>query len=241
MRLGCGEGQRAIRGVGFIFSKEWASRITSCQLVSARIGLLNLRLSGKATLKIVQAYAPITNSDDKEVEQLYQELEDILVSKSTYTVMMGDFSAKIRRGRQGQEAIRGEHSVPDYILVDKRRIVQDISAIAPFNTGSDHRLVRGINEEYNSLVQKLKESLRKSKVASPKEPCGRILEGTKKMIEKRRNMKYDGSDLSEYSILCKAIRQHLEEDFEKFRKEKFLKAAQDRKSLKQCERKMALY
>ncbi|KAL7868247.1 hypothetical protein SRHO_G00096310 [Serrasalmus rhombeus] len=166
--------------------------------------------------------------------------------------MMGDFNAKIGRGRQGEKYMGRFGLAPnarlkneiDYILVDKRCIIQDVSVIAPFNTGSDHRLVQakivdeqrearalhltsreqrvkvmnkaqlrdaivnerwdlrqGIDEDYDSLVQKLKECLRKAKVSSPKEPCGRISEGTKKMMEKWRNMKHDGSDLVEYSIL----------------------------------------
>ncbi|VDK45141.1 unnamed protein product [Anisakis simplex] len=94
VRLGKGDGTRTIGGIGFIVSKEWASKIVSCNILSSRIGVLNVQVSGKATLKIIQAYAPTNSVDDDEVEEFYQELETALTKKSTYTIVMGDFNAK---------------------------------------------------------------------------------------------------------------------------------------------------
>uniref|UniRef100_A0A8C9U0V1 Endonuclease/exonuclease/phosphatase domain-containing protein n=1 Tax=Scleropages formosus TaxID=113540 RepID=A0A8C9U0V1_SCLFO len=330
VRLGKADGSRSVGGVGFIISKEWTTKIASCHFVSSRIGVLNVNLSGKATLKIIQTYAPTSASDDDEVEEFYRQLDMMLARKSTYTVVMGDFNAKVGKGRQGERYVgkfgtgerneRGERLVTmaearkiyignslfkknsekrwtwiapnaahrneiDYILVDKRRILQDVSVVTPFNTGSDHRLLRakividrtkekktlhltsreervkvydgkrlqeamerkswcridGIDDDYDSLIEKLKECLREAKEAGPREQKGRISEETKKLLEKRKNMKRTAEDHLEYSILSRVIRLQLKRDFEKYRMEKLLKAAEERKSLKKCERGMALY
>ncbi|VDP29787.1 unnamed protein product [Soboliphyme baturini] len=74
-------------------NKKWSLRILSCRFSSPRVGILLLRLDSNKTLKIVQVYA----SDVDEVEKLYAELESTLTVKATYTVVMGDFNAKLGR------------------------------------------------------------------------------------------------------------------------------------------------
>ncbi|MFH4973479.1 hypothetical protein AB6A40_000188, partial [Gnathostoma spinigerum] len=66
-------------------------------------------------------YAPTSKSEDEEVEEFYSELDTALQNKSTYTVLMGDFNAKVGRendvetyiGRHGlgTRNIRGERLV----------------------------------------------------------------------------------------------------------------------------------
>lgn len=65
------------------------------------------------------------------------------------------------------------------------------------------------DEDQEVLIQKLKECLRKAKVASQTETGGK----SKKLLDKWRNMKRKGKDLVDYSV-------------EKYRKEKFLKTVQ---------------
>nr|XP_032632457.1 craniofacial development protein 2-like [Chelonoidis abingdonii] len=187
VRLGKGDGARNVGGVRFIISKDWVSKVISCQLISSRIGVLHLQMESKAILKVIQAYAPTSTSEDEEVEEFYQELKRALMQKSTYIITMGDFNAKVGRGKAGEKFIgrygsgerneRGERLVTmaetkelnmantwykkkiakrwtwimpnvkskneiDYILVNKRCIVQDVSVVQPFNIGSDHRLLR---------------------------------------------------------------------------------------------------
>lgn len=91
-----------VGGIGFIVSKEWNSKVASCQFVSSWIGVLNVNLSGKATLKIVQTYAQTSASDDNEGEEFYCQLDKMVAVKSTYTVIMGDFNAKVGQGWQGE-------------------------------------------------------------------------------------------------------------------------------------------
>eukprot|EP00106_Octopus_bimaculoides_P017884 XP_014785326.1 PREDICTED: uncharacterized protein LOC106880039 [Octopus bimaculoides] len=54
-------------------------------------------------------------------------------------------------------------------------------------------------------------------------------------------MKRTIEDHLEYSLLSRVIRQQLKRDFEAYRMEKLLKAAEEKKSLKKCKRDMALY
>ncbi|XP_029639147.1 uncharacterized protein LOC115214163 [Octopus sinensis] len=71
-----------------------------------------------------------------------------------------------------------------------------------------------IDDDYNSLIGKLKECLRKAKGVCPREKKGRISEETTKLLEKRKNMKMTIEDHLEYSILSRVIRQQLKKDFE---------------------------
>ncbi|XP_029636887.1 uncharacterized protein LOC115212188 [Octopus sinensis] len=98
-----------------------------------------------------------------------------------------------------------------------------------------------IDDDYNSLIGKLKECLRKAKGVCLREKKGRISEETTKLLEKRKNMKKTIEDHLEYSILSRVIRQQLKKDLEVYRMEKLLKAAEEKKSLKKCKRDMVLY
>ena len=75
--------------------------INSCDLKSPRIAVLILRLMGRRTLKIIQAYAPAQNNTqtpeeaEEELEGFYQELEEAMQIRSAYTVVQGDFNAVV--------------------------------------------------------------------------------------------------------------------------------------------------
>lgn len=65
----------------------------------------------------------------------------------------------------------------------------------------------------------------KAKEACKTEQMGRISEETKKLLEKRKNMKRTAEDHLEYSLLSRVMHQHLKRDFKKYRMEKLPKAA----------------
>ena len=330
IKLGRGEGARAVGGIGFVVSKEFSSKIISCEIKSPRLGILYLSISGKKTLKIVQAYAPTSNSEDEELEEFYKELEDSLSQKSTYTVVMGDLKAKIGRGRADENYIgrygigkrneRGERLATfaetkklyvgnswfrkkakrrwtwiapnarkkneiDYLLINTKRILRDVAVVPSFNTGSDHRLIRAklhfdmkvekkalqeaskkrrlikfdktllseciskedwsikedYDEDYAQFVEKLRRCLEKARKGRRKEEKGRISKETSELLERRKKMKREGKNNIEYSLLCRLIRRKLKEDFEKYRTNKLLNAAINRKSIKTCKRELTLY
>ena len=95
------------RGIGFVVSKKWSPNIISSNFHSSRVGVLLLRLDSNKTIKIVQVYAPTSPSDDDEVEEFYHDLESTPNTNSTHTVVMGDFNAKLGRGRKPRETFIG--------------------------------------------------------------------------------------------------------------------------------------
>ena len=46
-------------------------------------------------LKIVQVYAPTTSHSDEETDNFYNTIEKILEKQTHYTIVMGDFNAKV--------------------------------------------------------------------------------------------------------------------------------------------------
>ena len=74
---------------------------------SSHVVVLLLRLDSNKT-KIAQVYVPTSENDDDEVEKFYHDLESSFTINSTYTVVMGDFNAKLGRGRKPGEKLIGK-------------------------------------------------------------------------------------------------------------------------------------
>ena len=63
---------------------------------SDKIAILKLHINKKATIKIIQVYAPTTSHDDEETESIYDEADQALgADKTTYTIIFSDFNAKV--------------------------------------------------------------------------------------------------------------------------------------------------
>ena len=57
---------------------------------------LTIRINGKYHLNIIQAYLPTSSHDDQEVENVYEDIDNLITnSKAHYNVIMGDFNAKV--------------------------------------------------------------------------------------------------------------------------------------------------
>ena len=96
-------------GVGFLINKSLANNVTEFKSVSDRLAFIILKINTNYSVKIVQVYAPTTAHEDEEVEELYDELADIMDNKTThYTIVMGDFNAKIGTRNQGEENVMGK-------------------------------------------------------------------------------------------------------------------------------------
>ena len=96
--LGAAEESRTVGGVGFIVSKRWAPLIDLIDVTNPRVGILTLRLARKATIRIVQVYAPTSAAEDDEIEMFYEAVQAAIAPRSTYLILMGDFNAKVDRG-----------------------------------------------------------------------------------------------------------------------------------------------
>ena len=92
--------------VGFIVNKNIAGNVTSFKSVSDRLAQLTIRINGKYHLNIIQAYLPTSSHDDQEVENVYEDIDNLITnSKAHYNVIMGDFNAKVGLGDPAKSCI----------------------------------------------------------------------------------------------------------------------------------------
>ena len=82
-------------GVGFLINKKWKDNITRVSSGSSRVAELILRITDRYQLKIVQVYAPTTSHSDEETDNFYNTIDKILEKQTHYTIVMGDFNAKV--------------------------------------------------------------------------------------------------------------------------------------------------
>ena len=82
-------------GVGFLINKNGKDNITRVSSGSSRVAELILRITDRYQLKIVQVYAPTTSHSDEETDNFYNTIDEILEKQTHYTIVMGDFNAKV--------------------------------------------------------------------------------------------------------------------------------------------------
>ncbi|CAG4920088.1 unnamed protein product [Colias eurytheme] len=88
--------QKSQGGIGFLVNKSLANNISEIGSVSARVAYLTLKMTKRYSLKVIQVYAPTTAYPDEEVESMYEDIaKAINIAKTYYTVIMGDFNAKV--------------------------------------------------------------------------------------------------------------------------------------------------
>ena len=93
-------------GVGFIIKKTWKDNITRVNNISPRVAELVLRIT-RYKLKIVQIYAPMTSHSEDEINIFYNDIGKILENPSHYTIVMGDFNAKVGVRTNPSETVTG--------------------------------------------------------------------------------------------------------------------------------------
>ena len=84
------------QGVGFLINKEIVNTVMGCRPVSSRLISIRLR-ANPFNITIIQAYAPTSSHDDAEVEEFYDQLQEILeqTPKKDILVVQGDWNAKV--------------------------------------------------------------------------------------------------------------------------------------------------
>ena len=91
-----GEEKQHQNGVAFIARKEISGCVISCTPVSSR--LISIRILAKPhNMTIIQAYAPTSDHKDEEIEEFYEQLENIIakVPKKDLIIIQGDWNAKV--------------------------------------------------------------------------------------------------------------------------------------------------
>ena len=101
-------GQESIRrnGVG-----SWSTRVRNavlgCNLKNDR--MISVHFQGKPfNITVIQVYAPISNTEEAEVERFYEDLQDLLelTPKKDVLFIIGDWNAKI--GSQETPGVTGK-------------------------------------------------------------------------------------------------------------------------------------
>ena len=91
-------GQESLRrnGVAIIVHKRVQNAVLGCSLKNDR--MISVRFQGKPfNIAAIQVYAPTSNAEEAEVEQIYEDLQDLLelTPKKDVLFIIGDWKAKV--------------------------------------------------------------------------------------------------------------------------------------------------
>ena len=92
----CGQESLRRNGVAMIVNKRVQNAVLGCNLKNDR--MISVRFQGKPfNIMVIQAYAPTSNTEEAEIEQFYEDLQDLLelTSKSDVLFNIGDWNAKV--------------------------------------------------------------------------------------------------------------------------------------------------
>ena len=73
----CGQESLRRNGVAIIVNKRVQNAVLGCNLKNDR--MISVRFQGKPfNITVIQVYAPTSNAEEAEVEQFYEDLQDLL-------------------------------------------------------------------------------------------------------------------------------------------------------------------
>jgi hypothetical protein len=105
-------GEKHQHGTGIMMKKSVASCMVGFWPVSDRI--IMVKLKGKPfNINIIQIYAPTTEHDDDEVENFYNDIENVMkyTKSGEINIVMGDWNAKV--GEQQEYPVTGKFGLGD--------------------------------------------------------------------------------------------------------------------------------
>ena len=101
--------------------KKLVSNVVQFTHASDRISMNIIRLNAKYNVKIIQVYAPTSSHGDEEIEEFYEDINSMLdAAKTHYTVVMGDFNAKIGVRRVGESNIMVKNLALENAMQEER-------------------------------------------------------------------------------------------------------------------------
>ncbi|XP_063609075.1 uncharacterized protein LOC134783216 [Penaeus indicus] len=110
-----GRDDRHEQGVGLLVHKDIVNCVLGCQPVSSRI--ITLRMRAKPfNITVIQAYVPTTNHSDNEVEDFYDQLQEVIsqTSNKDILIVQGDWNAEIgKEAKKDWPDTYGEHCNED--------------------------------------------------------------------------------------------------------------------------------
>ena len=92
----CGQESLRRNGVAIMVNKRVQNAVLGCNLKNDR--MISVRFQGKPfNNTVIQVYAPTTNAEEAEVEQFYEDIQDLLelTPKTDVLFIMGDWNAKV--------------------------------------------------------------------------------------------------------------------------------------------------
>jgi len=92
----CGQESLRRNGVAIMVNKRVQTAVLGCNLKNSR--MISVRFQGKTfNTTVIQFYAPTSNTKEAEVEQFYEDLQDLLelTPKKDVLFNIGDWNAKV--------------------------------------------------------------------------------------------------------------------------------------------------
>ena len=91
----CGQESLRRNGVAIMVNKRARNAVLGCNLKNNR--MISVHFQGKPfNIMIIQVYAPKSNAEEAEVEQFYEDLQDLeLTPKKDALFTIGDWNAKV--------------------------------------------------------------------------------------------------------------------------------------------------
>ena len=92
----CGQESLRRNGVAIMINKRVRNAVLGCNLKNDR--MISVRFQGKPfNTTVIQVYAPISNTEEAEVERFYEDLQDLseVTSKKDVLFITGDWNAKV--------------------------------------------------------------------------------------------------------------------------------------------------
>ena len=87
-------------GVAIMVNKRVLNAVLGCTLKNDR--MISVHFQGKPfNIRVIQVYAPTSNTEEAEVEWFYEDLQDLLelTSKKDVLFIIGNWNAKSRKSR----------------------------------------------------------------------------------------------------------------------------------------------
>ena len=103
----CGHESLRRNGVAIMVNKRVRNSVLGCNLKNHR--MISVHFQGKPfNIKVIQAYAPTSNAEESEVEQFYEDLQDLLelTPKKDVFFFIWNWNAKV--GSQETPGVTGK-------------------------------------------------------------------------------------------------------------------------------------
>ena len=103
----CGQESLGRNGVAIMVNKRVQNTVLGCNLKNDRMIFVHFQSIPFNTM-VIQAYAPKSNTEEAEVERLYEDLQDLLelTPKKDVLFIIGDWNAKV--GSQETPGVTGK-------------------------------------------------------------------------------------------------------------------------------------